>query len=167
MSGIIKIKFLAECPTDKEIEAWVENWGCFHYPDVIAYKKGSIVAFLIPEINEYISKSYLSEIYSKLNNVWISAWTPEEGLTTFNYSDMDGENKLDYSKFVGWKPKEKEIVKAHYFILKNVGFSLEYIRFSLSAIDSSFVKIVDKSYDLDEPEFDDSVWDTKTKESVK
>lgn len=154
---MIKIKFLKNVPENKEIETWVDTWECFHYPDVTVYKKEDVIFIDIPEMDNYISESYLSKLY-KLENVWISGWTPTEGLTTFLYSDTDGKNKIDYSKIVGWKPNEKDLDREHYNILKNMGFGIEYIRFSLLNLSSKFEKIIDRCIDLDEPDFDEELW---------
>lgn len=157
---MIKIKFLKEIPSNEEIETWIDTWECFHYPDVVVYKKENVIIIDIPEINGYISKSYLSKLY-ELENVWISGWTPTEGLTSFVYSDTDGKNKVDYIKVVGWRPNEKKLDREHYSILKSVGFEIDYIRFSLSSLSSKFEKIINRSIDLEEPDFDESFLEMK------
>jgi hypothetical protein len=156
---MLKIKFLKDFPTDETILKWEEDFGCLHIPELVIYKDEKNKTLLIdiegldqtlPPLSVFFNNFVTM---SNSGEVWISAECYHDFQTRYYLETDTDDFKIDIRKtYSGWDFSSKNVILWKYKLLKSIGASIEYIRFSLSKKNKEYVLFLDRRYKMTDEE---------------
>lgn len=155
---MLKIKFIKDFPTDETILNWEKDFGCLHIPDLVIYKdeKNKTLLIDIDMLDQTLPPlSIFFKEFMDMDDIWISGECDHDFQTRYYFETNRDDFKIDIRKtYSDWNLSGKNILLWKYELLKSIGASIDYIRFSLSRRNDKYIKFIDRVWNPTDEEME-------------